>query len=118
MATAGWSIALVLSAAFLGSLGPVFLKKASATIQKNLSSIIFNYNLLIGFGFYGIGTVLFIPALKGGELSVLYPLIATTYIWVSLWSMLLLKEKMNTLKWSGIIVIIIGVSLIGIGSVY
>jgi drug/metabolite transporter (DMT)-like permease len=74
-----------------------------------------NPNLLIGLFFYGIGTVLFIPALKGGELSVLYPLISTTYIWVSLWSMRMLGEKMNSLKWIGVALIMGGVSLIGLG---
>lgn len=116
MATQLWSIILVITAAFLGSLGPVFLKKGSAYVTKDIKSIIFNWRIFIGLCFYGMGTVLFIPALKGGELTVLYPLIATTYIWVSMWSVYLLKERMNKWKWAGIILIIIGVGLIGLGS--
>ena len=117
MATQLWAIGLVLLAAFMGTLGPVFLKKGSAKVKADIFSFIMNKNLIIGVFFYGIGTILFVPALKGGELSVLYPLVATTYIWVSLWSMFLLNEKMNRLKWMGIILIIIGVSLIGIGTI-
>ena len=65
---------------------------------------------------YGISTILFIPALKGGELSVLYPFVALAYIWVSLLSVKFLGEKMNKVKWLGIALIILGVSFIGLGS--
>ena len=65
---------------------------------------------------YALGTVLFIPALKGGDLSILYPFVALTYIWVSLLSVKFLGEKMNFMKWMGISLIIVGVSFIGIGS--
>ncbi|MBI2138447.1 EamA family transporter [Candidatus Woesearchaeota archaeon] len=110
-----WSIALVLLASFLGSFGPIFIKKGSAKASFSIRALLSNYHLLFGFFLYAVGTALFIPALKGGSLSVLYPLVSTTYIWVALWSMILLKEKMNVMKWAGIAVIIIGVSLIGIG---
>lgn len=116
MATQLWAIGLVLLASFCGSLGPIMLKKASGKLSYNVFKNIKNYYLFAGFGFYGIGTVLFIPALKGGDLTVLYPLVAATYIWVCLWSSLILKEKMNSLKWLGVVLIIIGVSFIGIGS--
>lgn len=115
MATQLWAMGLVILAGFLGSMGPIMLKKASGKISLNPIKLLKNYHLLAGFGFYGLGTVLFIPALRGGELSVLYPLAAVTYIWVCLWSSFLLKEKMSSLKWLGILFIIIGVSLIGIG---
>jgi drug/metabolite transporter (DMT)-like permease len=116
MQTELWAIGLVFLAVFLGSFGPVLLKKASSKMSFSIKGIITNYYLIGGFFFYGIGTVLFIPALKGGELSVLYPLVATTYIWVSLWSMKILKEKMNKYKWLGIVLIIAGVAFIGLGA--
>jgi drug/metabolite transporter (DMT)-like permease len=75
-----------------------------------------NYNLFGAVALYAIGTALFIPALKGGELSVLYPIVALTYIWVSFLSVKFLGEKMNKLKWLGIALIILGVSFIGLGS--
>ena len=117
MATELWAIGLVVLAAFLGSLGPIYLKKSAKDFSLNLKKQITNYNLIIGLVFYAIGTVLFIPALRGGELSVLYPLVATTYVWVSLLSVKFLKEKMNKYKWLGIAIIIIGVTFIGLGSV-
>lgn len=116
MATELWAIGLVVLGSFLGSLGPIYLKKSSKDFCLNPKKLIKNRNLIIGLIFYGIGTALFIPALRGGELSVLYPLVATTYVWVSLWSVKFLNERMNKYKWLGILIIIIGVTFIGIGS--
>lgn len=116
MATQLWAIALVSFATLIGAFGPILLKKASAKRLSNISSLITNYHLFGGVALYAIGTLLFIPALKGGDLSVLYPFIALTYIWVSLLSVKFLGEKMNKFKWLGILLIIIGVTFIGIGS--
>ena len=111
-----WAIGLVIFATVIGSFGPILLKKASKKKLSSIKSLITNYHLFGGFAFYGMGTILFIPALKGGELSVLYPLVSVTYIFVALFSIKLLNEKMNSLKWIGIVLIIIGVIFIGLGS--
>ena len=116
MTTQLWAVILVVIATLVGAFGPIFLKKASAKKLSKISSLITNYHLMIGVALYGIGTILFIPALKGGELSVLYPFVSLIYVWVSLLSVKFLGEKMNLLKWIGITFIILGVSLIGIGS--
>lgn len=116
MATSLWSVVLVLVGCLVGSFGPILVKKGSAKKLRSLTSLIHNYQLQGGLGLYALGTIIFIPALKGGDLSVLYPLVATTYIWVSFWSMKFLNEKMNKLKWIGIVLILIGVVFIGFGS--
>lgn len=116
MATELWAIGLVILATLIGAFGPILLKKASAKKLSSISSLMKNYHLFGGVALYAIGTILFIPALKGGDLSVLYPFVALTYIWVSLLSVKFLGEKMNLIKWMGISLIIVGVSFIGIGS--
>ncbi|MBI2558561.1 EamA family transporter [Candidatus Woesearchaeota archaeon] len=116
MATQLWAIGLVITATLIGAFGPILLKKASAKKLSRINSLATNYPLFGGVALYAIGTILFIPALKGGDLSVLYPFVALTYIWVSLLSVKFLGEKMNKLKWFGIVFIIVGVTLIGIGS--
>ena len=57
-----------------------------------------------------------ILSLRGGEVSVLYPIIATSYIWVSFLSIFFLNESMNNFKWLGVTSIIAGIILIGYGS--
>lgn len=117
MATQLWAMGLVLGAGLIGGLAPIFLKRGSSKLNlKDLRSIILNWELFTGIGIYGLTTILFIPALKGGELSILYPLVGLSYVWVCVYSSILLKEKMNLLKWAGIGVIILGVTFIGIGA--
>jgi drug/metabolite transporter (DMT)-like permease len=116
MATALWAIGVIAFAALIGGFGPIFFKKGSAKFNLNPLKQIKNTNMLLGILFYAVSTVLFIPALKGGELSVLYPVVSLGYVWTTLLAVWLLKEKMNWMKWAGIVVIILGVSLIGIGA--
>ena len=116
MATQLWAIGLVILASLIGAFGPILLKKASEKKLSKISSLMTNYALMGGVALYAIGTILFIPALKGGDLSILYPFVSLTYVWVSLLSVKFLGEKMNALKWFGITLIILGVSFIGFGS--
>jgi len=117
METQLWAIALVILAGLIGGFGPIFLKKGTKQINfKKPSTIYKNAFLMTGVFIYGISTVLFIPALKGGEISVLYPFIGLVYVWVSLYSIVLLKERMNLVKWIGILIIILGVTFIGLGA--
>ncbi len=116
MATELWAIGLVILATLIGAFGPILLKKASAKKLSTISSLIKNYYLFAGVSLYALGTILFIPALKGGDLSILYPFVSLSYIWVSLLSVRFLGEKMNKYKWIGVTFIIFGVTLIGIGS--
>jgi uncharacterized membrane protein len=116
MTTALWAAGLVVFACLLGGFGPIFMKKASGSFSLNPFKMIKNFNLILGVFFYACGSILFLPALKAGDLSVLYPIVSTSYIFVSFYSMWILKEKMNFLKWLGIVSIIIGVSFIGLGA--
>jgi drug/metabolite transporter (DMT)-like permease len=117
MTTQLWAVALVIFGGFFGALAPIFLKKGSDAIKrKNLSTIFLNFNLAAGIIIHILGTIIFITALTGGDLSVLYPIVSLSYVWVCIYSVFLLNEKMNKLKWLGILVVVAGVSLIGIGA--
>ena len=68
-----------------------------------------------GYCLYGIFTVLFVYALRHGEVSVLYPIIALGYVWVAILSALIFHESMNALKILAIAIIVAGVSVLGWG---
>ena len=72
-----------------------------------------NLPLMAGLSCYGLSTGLLVLALRYGELSVLYPIIALTYVWVSILSVALLGETMNVFKIVGLAVIVIGVTVLG-----
>lgn len=112
MATKGWAIALMFVCTIFTSVGQLFYKLGA----NNLPELITNWQLLLGFVFYGLGLVLFLLAMRGGEVSVLNPIIATSYIWTNILAMMFLNENVSPIKWAGCVGIMVGISLIGLGS--
>lgn len=110
MKTKIWAMSLVLFCTGLTTLAQFLWKTGTV----NLS--IYNPWIWAGFLSYGIAAVLLIVALKGGELSVLYPIVATSFVWVTLVSWFVFKEFIGINKWVGVIAIIGGISLIGVGA--
>ena len=116
MATKLWAMAIILAATSLTSTAQLFYKFGAEKLSFDILSLITNLELIAGMVLYAIGGILLILSFRGGEVSVLYPIFATSYIWVSLLSMYFLNEIMNFFKWTGIFIIIAGIVLIGYGS--
>ena len=112
MGTKTTVILIVLMCAFLGSFGQILFKIASAKFSFNLREMITNIPLIIGILLYAASAFGFIWALKYGNLSVLYPVIATSYVWVTILSAFFFKEAITLNKIAGIGLIIAGVTLI------
>ncbi|MEM4703232.1 MAG: EamA family transporter [Candidatus Pacearchaeota archaeon] len=112
MGTTTFVILLVLFCSLLGASGQLFFKLASPEFSFNPLSWLKNFYFLLGILFYAVATVLFVWALRHGNLSILYPIIATSYVWVTIFASLILKEPFPALKWMGIGLIIGGVILI------
>lgn len=70
-------------------------------------------NIAIGFLLYGLGALLMIIAFKHGELSVLYPIMCVSYIFALINGYVFLQETISISNLIGIMIIIIGVSLLG-----
>ena len=98
------------------SFAQIFYKLGADILVFDFFRIITNYYLMIGILLYLIGAALLIVALKNGELSVLYPIIATSFIWVSILSTIFFKEVMGVFKWAGVISIFLGVVSISLKS--
>ena len=79
-------------------------------------SIITNFPLIVGYSIYGVNTLLMVLALKDGEMSILYPIIALTYVWTTLLSYTVLGEQSNFFKNAGILTIVVGVAIMGRGN--
>jgi drug/metabolite transporter (DMT)-like permease len=88
----------------------------SVSIQATILGIFTNPAILGGYCLYGIFTVLFVYALRHGELSILYPLISLAYVWVAIIGAVAFHEAMNPLKLTGIAIIMAGVTVLGRGS--
>lgn len=114
MKTEGKAIIAIIIMTIFTAFGQLFFKLASESFNWNLS-LIFNFNLWIGFVFYGIGAIIMIWALKRGEVSVLFPIISLSFIWVSFIAIYYFNEVMSIINWLGVLVIIVGVALVGYG---
>nr|AQS31544.1 hypothetical protein [uncultured archaeon] len=107
---------LVIIATFSGALGALLFKIASTNVSFNLKKALKNKQLWGGVFLYGLSAMIFVVALKFGELSLLYPLAALSYVWISFLSAIFLKEKINGYKIVGLSFIILGVIFIGLGA--
>ena len=116
MKTKWSSVFLVLLCTLLTSSAQIFYKKGAAKLVPDIFRIITNYDIVIGIILYGLGAVVLITAFKGGDLTILYPIVATSYIWVSILSTYFFNETMNIHKWLGVVVIMIGVIFVGLAS--
>jgi multidrug transporter EmrE-like cation transporter len=115
MKTHPLAIVAVALATLLTATGQFLFKLGTANLVPGWD-LIYNWPLIAGFAIYGVSAAILIIALKYGELSVLYPIIALSFVWVNIISFEFLGEAMNTFKWVGVSMIIIGVSCIGFGS--
>lgn len=106
------AILLVIISTIFISAAQVFYKLAADNFTFSFQ-LIYNYNLFIGLILYGIAALFLILALKRGELSRIYPMIATSYLWVAILSMIIFQEAINSFKWIGIMLIIVGVAILG-----
>jgi len=91
------------------------MKIGMTHFKLELLAVATNVPLVAGYALYGINTLMLVLALREGELSMLYPIIALTYVWVTLLSYALLPEKPNALKNIGITAIVAGVAVMGRG---
>jgi undecaprenyl phosphate-alpha-L-ara4N flippase subunit ArnE len=112
MQTKLYVILLVAFCALLGAIGQVFFKLSSKTLSFDLLALLTNWKLIIGLVLYAAATILFLIMLKQGNLSILYPIIATSYIWVAIFSTIFLQEAFPIYKWLGVFLIIGGVIVI------
>ncbi|HLC83436.1 MAG TPA: EamA family transporter [Bacteroidia bacterium] len=114
MTASVFAIIVIIINSFFNAIGQLFFKKGADQI-KSIKTLIANKFIWLGIIIYALCTVVFVGALRYGELSTLYPFVATNYIWVSLFAQKYLNEKMNLIKWLGILLILIGVFSISLG---
>jgi len=111
------SIALVSFCTLFGAVAQILIKHgANGLASGSPLAMISNLPLMVGYSLYGVSTVLLILALRDGELSILYPVISLTYVWVTLLSLLFFKERVNAWKLVGVAVIVAGVAMLGKGN--
>ena len=97
----------MIAAAFLVALGQLCWKLSAGSYTSLL--------LYFGFALYFAGAILMIISLHFGKLSVVHPVLSTSYLFGLVLSGIFLDEKIAWSQYLGIIVIVAGVALIGAG---
>ena len=107
------SIAMFLAASLFGAIGQYLYKSGADQAQGGFLSFI-NPRILGGVVCYIIVMTLFVAAFKrGGEMSVLYPLYATTFIWAALLAWWAYGVAIKPIHVAGMVCLVGGMYLMG-----
>ena len=116
-------IGLVLVSVLLGSFAQIFLRKGMLEIgeiglkdilSKKVFGIIFQKYVFLGIVLFTINTFVWLILLskKEAEISFVFPLLALGYIVTAILAKIFFNEELTLFRISGIILIVLGASLI------
>ena len=98
------------------ALGQLLWKYSTNSMVGHLIDNLLNLYLILGIISYCIGFIFLLLAMKYAELSVVFPMVGLGYLWVVIAAVLLFHESVSIYNWIGVIVIVFGVTLVGVSS--
>jgi multidrug transporter EmrE-like cation transporter len=108
------SIVCFLAASFLGAAGQFLYREGARRAVGGLTSYLLNVRILLGVVCYVGVMTLFVAAFKrGGSLTVLYPIYATTFIWAALIAMWVDGQPIKLVNVGGMALLVAGMYLMG-----
>jgi uncharacterized membrane protein len=114
MRTPAVSIVLFLIASLLGAIGQFLYKSGAERAAGSVAGYLLNARILGGAACYLAVMALFVAAFrKGGALTVLYPVYATTFIWAALISLLAYQTPIKPVNAAGMALLVAGMYLMG-----
>ena len=97
-------------------MGQFLYKSGAEWITGSWLSYLANPPLVAGVVCYVLVMGLFVGAFKrGGAMSVLYPIYATTFIWAAIIAWLVFHEPIRAVNVAGMLLLVAGMCLMGIG---
>ena len=114
MKTPFLSIAFFVLASLFGAVGQYLYKSGAEKAGSTLGSYIFNGRIMAGVVCYIAVMTLFVAAFrKGGELTILYPIYATTFIWASFIAWMAYQTPIKPVNVMGMALLVVGMFLMG-----
>ncbi len=92
--------------AVLISVAQYFLKTGANALPK------FNFFLVVGLLLYVIAMPILVFSLIFGEISYVYPILALSFIFVSLIAVFVFGEALSVVNWIGVVLIAAGVAIV------
>lgn len=108
------SLSAVAQTAFKLGVSRVTLPEA-ATLWLKAASFLFSPLVLLGLALYGVGTVLWLFALRQMDLSLAYPFVAMSFVMVSVSGIVFLGEPVSLPRLLGLALIILGLLVMARG---
>ncbi len=106
-----------LLAAALAAYAQYLFKKNVPSFKLNIKEILNlskNRYLVIGIILYALSLLIYLVALSSGELSFVYPIFSSTFIFVFILSAFVLKEKISRIRVAGLALIILGIIIVSL----
>jgi uncharacterized membrane protein len=108
------SLAAVAQILFKTGMTGAALSGAPGEQTRTILRAVFTPMVFSGLFLYGVSTLLWLKLLSTQELSYIYPMIAVSYVMVTLLSIIFLKEQVPPLRWLALLVICLGVAMLAI----
>ena len=116
MQTPWISIVYFVVAAAFGALGQYFYKTGADRAGASWTGYLFNLRLAAGVVCYILVMVLFVAAFRrGGAMSVLYPIYASTFVWGAIIALWAFGEPIRPINVVGMGLLILSMCLMGLG---
>jgi uncharacterized membrane protein len=117
-------ISLIVLTGICDTVAQLFLKSSINSLDLHINSLKKIFGLLfklirlpriwVGFLFSTLSLTIWLFVLTKADLNLAFSLDSMHYIFIALGSMLLLKEKIGTARWMGIVSIMAGIILVSI----
>lgn len=86
-----------------------------AALGDLVRSIVTSWRLLLGLAAFGTSALFWLVSLSRLPLSTAYPVVSLSYVFILGFSAIILGERPGPVVWTGAGLIMVGVSLIGLG---
>ncbi len=110
-------IFITLIAALIASFSQILYKRGLPQKLKGIIGAIGAYRnkwVILGQLGYLVALVVYLYALQNAPLSVVYPVFASTFIFTTLLSAIMLKEKLSIYRISGVLLVFLGIVIIAL----
>jgi multidrug transporter EmrE-like cation transporter len=105
---------MFLAASLFGAVGQYLYKSGADAADGSALGYLANWRLMAGVGCYVAVMVLFVAAFRrGGDLAVLYPLYATTFIWAAFIAWAAYGSPIRPVNIAGMAALVLGMYLMG-----
>lgn len=112
---------LIFTPIIIAAFGQIVLKLGMNKVGLSLAKVgLINFFLkifttpqvLLGLFLYGVSTLFWLVILSREKLSFVYPMVAFSYVVTVILSIFILKEQVPWLRWLGLGIICVGITLI------